>query len=119
MRGTLGWLAPVVMGMGLMSLGGNCGDTPATEDGGAADSGQAAASEAGAEGGDVAATCEGVCACLAAACPSYPFSPDCVTACQDPTNQPVWDLSCRASECIASRADDTHCANATGQTLCH
>jgi hypothetical protein len=66
----------------------------------------------------VAATCAGVCNCLAAACPAYPFAPDCVTACQDPTH-PAWNLSCRASECSAAySAPDAHCANAAGQMVC-
>jgi hypothetical protein len=105
-----------VVGIGLASLGGSCGS--GGEGGGTADGGSG--HDAAGEAHVVAATCAGVCACLAAACPDYPFQPDCVTACMDPTNNPAWDLACRASECSAAYANhDAHCPNASGQTVCH
>jgi hypothetical protein len=104
------WMVAASMVIGLASLGGNC-DPPkpgATPTGGGA-------------GGPVGATCADVCSCLASACPDYPFAPDCVTACgADPTPAiPAWDLGCRAKECAAAKTDhDTHCPNASGQTMC-
>ncbi|MEO6575277.1 MAG: hypothetical protein ABIP89_15635 [Polyangiaceae bacterium] len=113
------------MGFGLLSVGGNC-DTPVVgsdsgADGGTLPTGDGSTpADAAVDAHVVAATCAGVCACLAAACPDYPFLPDCVTACQDPTNNPAWDLSCRATECGAAYNDKgAHCPNASGQTLCH
>lgn len=108
-------LLVVAIAIGLVSLGGKCDSTPSGSDAGATKSDSAAA-----EGGPVAATCVDVCRCLGSACADYPFLPDCVTACQDPTNKPVWDLGCRASECSAAFGDhDTHCPNASGQSKCH
>ena len=92
--------------LGLLNLGGKC------------DNGTPANSPKG--GGAAEATCADLCACMASACPDYPFAPDCVAACQDPTTSPPWDLGCRANECTAAKADhDTHCPNASGQTKCH
>jgi len=107
------------LALGLIGVvGGGCTSKSTAGDGGTASS-----DAGGTTGGDaaaVAATCAGVCGCLASACPDFPFAPDCVTACQDPTNNPVWDLSCRATECRAAQTDhDTHCPNASGQTTCH
>lgn len=101
-----------VLVFALISLGAECSPTtPAQTPDGAVTH---------ADGGPVTATCESVCACLAAACPDYPFLPSCVAACQDTTNTPSWDLSCRATECSAARFDhDGHCPRATGQTFCH
>jgi hypothetical protein len=100
----------LAMGVGLSNLGGSCGSG----------SGNGGGKDAAAEAATVAATCAGVCQCLAAACPDYPFAPDCVTACQDPTNNPPWDLSCRARECSAAyTGHDAHCPNASGQATCH
>src|SRR5437660_1018717 len=101
------WMLAVSIAIGFASLGGKCGGdggTPATPKGGGAGTG----------GG----SCADICACLASACPDFPFAPDCVTACQDPTHDP-WDISCRTNECEASKKDhDTHCPNASGQTMC-
>ncbi len=117
------WMIAGVLAFGLSSLAANCNSPTTNDDSGVAsdaspsDGGKDATS---AEGGTVAATCAGVCACLASACPDYPFLPDCVTACQDPTNNPVWDLTCRASQCAAAKTDhDGHCPSASGQTTCN
>jgi len=108
------WGVIVVLAYAISSVGGNCNSDSGTTDGGTA------ADAAKGDGGPVAATCQGVCACLTSACSDFPFAPDCVTACQDPTNNPPWDLSCRASECQAAQTDhDAHCTNASGQTKCH
>jgi hypothetical protein len=125
--GATRWALAALMGIGLMSLGGTCGNSSSNDDAGTADAGGGnhdAASDAPldapVEGATVAATCAGVCQCLAAACPDYPFQPDCMTACMDPTNNPAWDLACRAAECSAAYANhDAHCPNASGQTMCH
>jgi hypothetical protein len=115
----------VAMLFGLASVGGNCDNTtPSTADGGGDSStptsDAATGTDAGKASTPVAATCAGVCQCLAAACPDYPFLPDCVTACQDPTNVHAWDLSCRATQCSAAQLDpSTHCPIASGQGACN
>ena len=114
----------VSMGFGLTSLGGNCNTPQPGSDAGPDSSvpraDGSAPADAASDAPVVAATCLSVCACLAAACPDFPFLPDCMTACQDPTNNPAWDLSCRASECSAAYGNhDLHCPKASGQSLCH
>jgi hypothetical protein len=111
----------VVFAIGLASLGGKCDPSPTPgSDGGSSDASRSVDASADGQAQSVAATCVDVCRCLASACPDFPFAPDCVTACQDPTNNPAWDLSCRAGECGAAFADhDGHCAMASGQSKCH
>jgi hypothetical protein len=128
--------------IGTTNLGGSCGNGSARgEDGGTApaDGGGAGSGSSGASGGGgssggtdsgktdanltnvtVAATCSDVCRCLAAACPDYPFAPNCMTACADPTNNPPWELTCRAAACAMAYAKhDMYCPSAAGQTQCH
>lgn len=69
----------------------------------------------------VGANCTEYCACMASACGSYPFVPSCVAACNagvEGTTVAKWDLSCRAAECGAARANESLCKEASGQSKC-